>query len=142
MALTLTLRANLEDIARASQWLAQSGEQLGVPEGQVRRLDQCLDELLANIVHHGGPQAAASDVRLKLEVGEIDAQKREAILTVEDGGPPFNPLMHQTKALPEDLLDAEPGGLGIMMVRQFSDRLDYLYENHRNRLDVTVGWAV
>jgi anti-sigma regulatory factor (Ser/Thr protein kinase) len=60
MALNLTLRADLEDIARASQWLAQAGEQLGVPEGQVRRLDQCLDELLANIVHHGGEQAAAS----------------------------------------------------------------------------------
>jgi anti-sigma regulatory factor (Ser/Thr protein kinase) len=142
MALNLSIRADVEDIARASQWLAQAGAELGVPDSQVRRLDQCLDELLANVVHHGGAQAAASDVRLTLAVSDAAAPTREATLTVDDAGPAFDPTTHQTKALPEDLMDAEPGGLGIMMVREFSDRLVYRYVNGRNCLDVTVNWVV
>jgi serine/threonine-protein kinase RsbW len=141
MALNLSIKADVQDIARASEWLAHSGAQLGMPEAQVRRLDQCLDELLANVVHHGGALAAASDVHLTLAVSDAADLTREATLTVDDGGPPFDPTTHQTKALPEDLMDAEPGGLGIMMVREFSDRLAYHYENGRNRLDVTVSWA-
>ena len=141
MALSLSIKADVQEIARASQWLAQAGEALRVPEAQVRRLDQCLDELLANVVHHGGAQAAASDVLLTLTVSDAAAQTREATLTVDDGGPAFDPTTHQTKALPEDLMDAEPGGLGIMMVREFSDRLAYRYANGRNCLDVTVNWV-
>ena len=140
--MNLSIRADVEEIARASQWLAQAGAALSVPDAQVRRLDQCLDELLANVVHHGGAQAAASDVMLTLAVSDEAAQSRAATLTVDDSGPAFDPTTHQTKTLPEDLMDAEPGGLGIMMVRQFSDRLAYQYRNGRNRLEVTVTWAV
>jgi anti-sigma regulatory factor (Ser/Thr protein kinase) len=110
-----------------------------MPPEQIRRLDQCLDELLANVVHHGGEQAAASEVRLRLDVAQAGAQ-HEATMTLDDGGPPFDPLSHQTRPQPEDLDDMVPGGLGIMMVREFSDRLAYRYEEGRNRLDVTVAW--
>lgn len=139
MALNLSLRPEVEEIARAAEWLHASGETLGVPPDQIRRLDQCLDELLANVVHHGGAQAAASEVRLRLAVADAGAQ-REATLSVDDGGPPFNPLEHKPRPIDLELDELEPGGLGILMVREFSDRLAYRYQQGRNVLDVTVAW--
>jgi anti-sigma regulatory factor (Ser/Thr protein kinase) len=135
----LSIDADARGIGSASEWLGKTGQELGVPAEQVRRLELCLNEVLANIILHGGEAATASPVRLQFEVSSRP-HAHEASLTVSDAGIAFNPLAHQQKPRPETLAEAEPGGLGLLMMREFSDDLGYRNREGRNQTTFTVRW--
>ena len=136
----LAIRAVADDVRPASEWLAQTCETHGVPDTQILRLDLCLNEALANVIAHGGEQALANPVRLRLDVTR-GGPAHQAVVTVYDSGPPFDTTSVQPGALPLTLDDAEPGGLGLLMIRNLSDSLSYWYDNGHNELSFGVRWA-
>jgi anti-sigma regulatory factor (Ser/Thr protein kinase) len=136
----LSIRANPSDVAQASMWLERECHQRGVPAGQIVRLDLCLNEALANVILHGGEKALQAPVQLELTV-EKSSTRHHAILTVVDFGAAFYPEAYQLKPSPSSLVDAEPGGLGVRMMRSFSDGLDYLRHDQMNELKIMVHWA-
>lgn len=110
-----------------------------VPLEQVGRLDLCLNEALANVLAYGGADALTSKVQIQF--GTLsDASRPEAFVTVSDRGIAFDPLHAPLKPRPTSLETAEPGGHGLLMLRQFSDRLTYDYVDGRNRLTFAVSW--
>jgi len=135
----LTIKADAERVRDASMWLAQSGTEFGVPEEELNRLDLCLNEALANIISHGNPAALTCPIHILLDVRrENDAC--EATATVSDAGPAFDTSSATIKPRPQTLADAEPGGLGLLMIRSFSDKLAYSYSHGRNHLSFSVRW--
>lgn len=139
-AAELAIRAVADDVRPASGWLAHTCETHGVPDTQILRLDLCLNEALANVIAHGGERALANPVRLRLDVTR-DALMHLAVVTVCDSGPPFDTASVQPGALPLTLDDAEPGGLGLLMIRNLSDTLSYGYHNGHNELSFGVRWT-
>jgi anti-sigma regulatory factor (Ser/Thr protein kinase) len=133
------VRASEDDVRLASEWLEQACGELDVPAEQVLRLDLCLNEVLANIIAHGGPSARAAPVILSLDAGS-DGGESYATLSLADAGTPFNPLMVNARPQARTLADATPGGLGLTMIANYSDRLDYAFRDGRNHLDLTVRW--
>lgn len=136
----LSVGADAEEAGRASAWLETVCLERGVPAEQIRRLDLCLNEALANIIAHGGPAARSSPVQLVFRVCR-HADINEVALTVSDSGAAFDPLAHQSGPRPQTLAEAEPGGLGLIMMRNFSDALSYRYSEGRNQLTFSVRWA-
>jgi serine/threonine-protein kinase RsbW len=137
----LTIRADMWEARRASSWLESAALAQNVPREQVVRLDHCLDEVLANVIRHGGPTALASPVHLQFGVrrgsGECTAE-----LSVSDAGVAFDPSTFAAVAPhPASLVDARPGGLGLLLIRNFSDELSYRHGQGRNHLTITVNWA-
>jgi len=105
------------------------------------RLDHCLDEALANVIRHGGPAALSSPVHLQFGVRR-GAGACTAELSVSDGGVPFDPSTREDFAPHStSLADAVPGGLGLRLIRNFSDNLSYHHSQGRNHLTITVGWV-
>ena len=105
------------------------------------RLDHCLDEALANVIRHGGPNALASPVHLQFRVRR-GAGACTAELSVSDAGLAFDPSAHTIAAPhPASLVDATPGGLGLLLIRNFSDDLSYRHTDGRNHLTITVSWV-
>jgi len=100
----------------------------------------CVTEALANVIAHGGEGTASSPIHLQLDVRKSE-HGGEAAVTVSDGGVAFDPLKAQPKRVPRTLDEAEPGGLGIAMLRKFADALDYAYREGRNHLTIHVRWS-
>ncbi len=136
----LSISADTGEIRRASAWLEKVGREQGVPADPISRLDLCLNETLANIIAHGGPEARSSPIRLELQA-RIEPGTREAVLTISDSGVAFDPLAHKPSRAPKTLSETEPGGLGIVMMHGYSDAIQYRYECGRNRLAFKVVWA-
>ena len=61
-------------------------------------------------------------------------------VTVSDGGARYDPLSAPVRPRPRTLSEAEPGGLGLIMLRQFADALDYSYSEGQNHLTICVRW--
>lgn len=103
-------------------WLHEAG----APARDIPRLMIVFDELLSNILRHGG---GTIDVTISLADGAIRA-------AITDDGPPFNPLARAAPDIDLDIDDRAIGGLGIHLVREMMDEVGYAYHDGRNRLTI------
>jgi serine/threonine-protein kinase RsbW len=138
----LTIRAETGDARRASVWLQSAAHAEAVPPEHIVRLDHCLDEALANVIAHGGPGALASPVRLQFGLRRSQGMCT-AELSVADAGVAFDPANAHPEARPKpaSLAEATPGGLGLLMIREFADDLSYRRSEGRNHLTIAVSWT-
>jgi anti-sigma regulatory factor (Ser/Thr protein kinase) len=122
-------------------WLETAAAGEGVPADQIVRLDQCLDEALANVINHGGAHAA-SMILLQLVVHRA-ARPCTAELVIVDEGKPFDASAMAGAPRPKaaSLAEANLGGLGLAMMRSFSDELRYHRHEGRNHLTICVRWT-
>lgn len=138
----LTIRADSREARRASAWLESAAARENVPSEQIVRLDHCLDEALANVISHGGADAVSATVVLQLGIhrgrGICTAE-----LSIVDEGLPFDPsvLPGAPTPKPASLAEASIGGLGLAMIRSFSDELRYHRKDARNHLTISVSWT-
>lgn len=131
--------AERSSVAGASQWLQDICREGGVPQEALDRLDICLNEVMANIVSHGGTGVKSHPLRLELVFREFDSSPA-ADLTISDAGVVFDPTVTRLRPLSASLEEAQPGGLGIIMLRDNADALDYQHINGLNRLTISVRW--
>ena len=136
----LTIDANGAEVRRASEWLDTTCRQRDVPQPLAERLVICLNEVLANIINHGGRTALSVPVRLLLEV-RLDQDCSKASVTVSDAGMAFDPLSVPKRVAPKTLAEATPGGLGLVMIRRCADWLDYRHADGRNHLTFGARWS-
>ncbi len=117
----LTIGASGAEVRRASEWLSATCVRREIPSVQAQQLEICLNEVLANVLDHGGSAASAVPILLQLEVrSAAEAEADEARVTVSDASLAFNPLTVQVPPRAHTLADARAGGLGLTMIRRCS----------------------
>ena len=134
-----SIRVDSGEAWRASTWLGAAAAAHGVPAETLSRLDVCVTEAVANAIDHGGAGTGASPIHLRLEV-QRNGNGGEAAVTISDAGNRYDPLAATPRARPRTLAEAEPGGLGLTMLRRFADALDYSYREGKNHLTIRVRW--
>lgn len=91
-----------------------------------------VEELVVNIVNYAYGDGGDGPLRI-----ELDSDNKSLTLTIADNGTPFNPLEHAT---PDTTLSAEErsiGGLGIYLVREMMDSVDYKRVDGSNVITAT-----
>ena len=135
----LIIGASGAEVRRASAWLSATCVQRGIPSVQAQRLEICLNEVLANVLEHGGGAATAAPILLQLEV-QSAADAGEARVTVCDAGFAFNPLSVKMPPRANTLAEARARGMGVTMIRHCSDSLDYRRESGHNHFTFGTRW--
>jgi len=133
----LTLRSQLEDLARVWPWIDALAAEYGIPADTRFKIDLCLEEALSNIVRHGyggEPDHAITVV--------FDPEGESGLtFIVEDNAPPFSPLAEpgppHPRAAPTSIDRIEPGGNGLRLLRKFAGSLSYERLPGRNRLTIS-----
>ena len=90
-----------------------------------------LDEVLANIVHHGLRDVAGT---IELTIGREDGQ---VVAHVADTAAPFDPLLVPAPDTTLPMEKRKIGGLGIALVRALTDEVSYDRRDGRNHLTLT-----
>lgn len=106
-------------------------EQIDEPARQDLRL--IVEEACVNVMHHAYPAGQGGPMALEVRIVR-DGGPRRVVLSFEDQGRPFDPL---SVAPVDTRVAAEaraPGGLGVHLIRQLSDRQHY--ERHPLRGNV------
>jgi serine/threonine-protein kinase RsbW len=134
---TLAIAASGDEVRRACEWLTAALRQRDVPQPQVERLELALHEVLANVLDHGGSTARAEPIHIEVRA---KATTGEARVEVRDAGIPFDPTTAPEYIPPKTLAEARPGGLGLPLIRRFSDWMSYRREGGRNHFMFGARW--
>ena len=122
--------ASKEHYKEFYQWLHQICADWNVSEELTNKIDMCGEEIYANIAFYAYEQ---SEGEIKVS---IQKENNEITLKFEDSGVPYNPL---EKPDPDITLPPEQrplGGLGIFMVKEMADEIQYEYLNESNILSL------
>ena len=95
------------------------------------RLCLLLEEMFINVATYAYPEGTCGWVDVT-----FGCREQHVIITIEDEGAPFDPVARQLPDLTVGVDEREIGGLGIVLIRELADKVDYRYANGRNRLQV------
>ncbi len=126
---TLTLHNDVQEIPRLATFIEEIAENHAIDMATSMNLNLAMEEAVVNVMNYAYPKESVNNIDITAEVDD-----EEIAFSIADSGIPFDPTQ---KGEPDLTLDAEDrpiGGLGIHLVRQLMDTLDYRYENGHNIL--------
>jgi len=131
----LILGADFSEMDKVHPWLMEAAEKHSIPDGTVNYLNLCLEEMVLNIMKYGYEDETLKDIEPKITVS-MEWNGEQATLCIEDNAKAFNPLEHESRPTPTTLEETRIGGLGIELVKNFSESISYQRKNDLNHLTV------
>ena len=118
---SITVKPELDELYTLNEFIS---DELGMENLQVNLI---VEEIFVNIVNYS-----------KTEFIIVNAEYIEPTLTLEfiDNGIEFNPLLKEDIDIPNDIDEAQIGGLGIFLTKELADELDYHYTDGENHLEI------
>ena len=126
-SLTLQLENQLEEIDRVNREVATYLEDLGLETKVRRQLSVVFDELLSNIISY----AFEDDDKHLIDISVAVAGQR-LVISISDDGIPFNAFSQEVPDTDLPLEDRTEGGLGIHIVHNLMDEINYQRAIGRN----------
>ena len=127
-----TLQNRPEEIPKIQSWVAKYASEQGLPAEVRRALDLALLEWVTNVVSYAHDAGGEHRIRFRFH-HESDCVRVE----IEDEGRPFDPLSLPPVDITRPLEERPVGGLGIHMIRNLMDTVEYRREGNRNIVTLT-----
>jgi len=124
----LTLPGTREALRQVADAFDAFGLEHGLPEDLVHSVQIALDELVSNTVRHGYEILGTTgeiEVSFLLRSGMLE-------LDIIDDAPAFNPLAAPEPDLSLPIEERPIGGLGLLLVRELMDRVEYERRDDKN----------
>jgi sigma-B regulation protein RsbU (phosphoserine phosphatase) len=124
------IEAATEKLDEVINFVAAELEKVGFPPDIKTSMCIAVEEIFVNI----------ADYAYKPGNGNVDisiSTKEKIIIRFEDTGHPYNPLDQRSPDLDKPLNEREIGGLGVYMVRNIMDDVEYSYIENKNILVLT-----
>lgn len=125
----LEIKNQPQELARLAGWLNWLDMDLGLSHRCLFRLELAAEEAVTNVLEYAYPSGEDHSITIRL------CQEGHSItLEIQDEGQAYNPLAVPEKVFATTLQEAEIGGLGIALIRNYTDSLHYRRENQKNIL--------
>jgi len=127
--LSLVLRNDLSELERLAQAVSAWCQKSYVIADVEYQLNLALDEIVSNVIRHGWKDEGEHQLFV-----QVSRTENELTVEVEDYAVPFNPLEAPVPDITKPLEERPVGGLGIHLVRQIMDGLEYRRHAGKNLL--------
>ncbi|MDR0968638.1 MAG: ATP-binding protein [Holosporaceae bacterium] len=128
------IKNNIEEISRICDIVRNFCVQNGVSDEKYHDVVLILDELITNIISYAYPDGGERFFDLSLEKND-----QYIVMNVIDDGIPFDPSSQADPDVDSSIEERQLGGLGIFMVKQLSEVIEYSRVDDQNRLCVKVA---
>ncbi len=125
----LVLRNDLDEIRALRAFVADFCAEAGLASGVSHEITLVLEELAADVINHGFDPGTDQSLRATLT---LDGDR--IVLLLEDDGRAFDPLDAPRPVLDGDAGMRPIGGLGVHLVENLVDGIDYARDGGRNRV--------
>lgn len=124
---TISIRNDLHEIQRVGHMIHAFVVNHHLPLSLVMDFTLASDELLTNVISYGYDDEQEHNIHL-----QIKCDASALVLRIEDDGRAYNPFSAPTPNLTTELLDRPVGGLGIYLVGQLMDQMEYERKLNKN----------
>jgi len=126
---SLILPNDIETIPQLNEFIDIAAEEIGLDMSLTMSLNLAIEEAVVNVMQYAYPKDTKGDVEIR-----VMADDKWLTFVIVDSGVEFDPT---TMGDADTTLSAEErpiGGLGIFLVRQLMDIIEYKRENGKNIL--------
>jgi serine/threonine-protein kinase RsbW len=137
--LTLLMQNQVNELVELTQKAEVFLQSQQLPVEIIYKVNLILEEALTNIIKYAYKDTLKHDIRIEMTLNE-----HELIIEFQDDGEEFDPISAPPPK-PQDSISESPiGGLGIHLVRQMADSVEYQRHQGRNvlRALIKLGPAV
>ena len=131
----IKIKNNVDEIARLCDEVKKFCDDNGVSEDKYHDIVLILDELATNVINYAYPDGGTHTFTLDLHK---DGDER-IVMKLSDDGIPFDPLARDNPDTESSLEEREIGSLGIFIVKQLSEVVEYSRVDDKNHLIVIVS---
>ena len=128
----ITVDATLENLEVVQNFVNEELELQGCSMKVMMQIEIAVEEIFVNIVHYAyNPQVGKATVRC-----EVTDNPMQVIIQFLDSGIPFDPMAKEDADITLSAEERNIGGLGIYMVKQSMDEVNYEYKDGKNVLTI------
>lgn len=132
MEKTLVLQNEIPEISKLALFIDELGEELGLSPELVFNLNLVLEEAVSNIILYAYPKGEHENISLTAKKTE-----NQLLFVLTDTGKEFDPTQMPDADVNLAAEDRQIGGLGIFLIRQIMNQVEYQRIDGRNVL--TLG---
>ncbi len=123
------LKNELDEIQTLAEAIKMFAETHNIPDRIAFQVNLSLDELLTNTISYGFPEGGEHVISVRIAFqGEV------LVIETRDDGLAFNPLENAEPDTSQGIEERSIGGLGIHLVRNLMDEIEYRREENQNIL--------
>ena len=129
---SITVPAKIESLDEVNAFVCRRLETRDCSEKIQYQLRLAIEEIFVNIASYAyHPKDGEAEVRC-----EVLEDPLRVVIQFLDSGMPFDPLAQEDADISEEALMGREGGLGILLVKNTMDDVQYTYENGKNILTI------
>lgn len=117
---SLTLTNDLSRIPRLNTFIEEVCESNGFDMSTTMQLNLAIEEAVVNVMNYAYPEGTKGDITI-----EALSDGKELTVRITDTGKPFDPTAKPEVDITLSAEDRAIGGLGIHLIRQITDRINY-----------------
>ncbi|MXY67750.1 MAG: ATP-binding protein [Acidobacteriia bacterium] len=127
--LSLNLESSLDALGEIERALTEFGAEHEWPDDLLFHVQLTLDELATNVINHGyGAGGHSFQITIKSNPEAVQIE-------LVDEARPFDPLQDAPQpAIDAGVHERKVGGLGVYIVKELMDEMEYRREDGKNRL--------
>ena len=117
---SLMLPNDIETIPELNAFIDQAAEEAQLPPDFTMSLNLAVEEAVVNVMYYAYPRGTHGDVNIDLSVTD-----QQLIIAIIDQGKPFDPTSQPEADTSLSTEERPIGGLGIFLLRQLMDSINY-----------------
>ncbi len=137
---TILLTNKLSEVTKLRQFMEGAGKEFGIPDDVQLSLNLAVEEAVVNVINYAYPDDTTGEIELSVTSAPApdSSDSAKAIrFTLKDKGKPFNPTAQAEADTISGLEERQIGGLGIHLIRNIMDQMEYRREADSNVLIMT-----
>ena len=129
---TLLINNDVKDVSKFSTFMKSIMEKLDIEKSLARKLRLAVEEAIVNVVDYAYPVGQKGKIEVQVM---SDGKILKTVIT--DSGAAFDPTVIEKADTTQSVEERQVGGLGILLVRELMDTINYERINNQNILTLT-----
>lgn len=125
----LILKNEISEISKLATFIDEVGEEMSLSPELIFNLNLVLEEAVSNVILYAYPKEEHQEISLS-----VQKKGNSIILILTDSGMEFDPTLIPDADITLSAEERQIGGLGIFLIRQIMNKVEYQRINGQNVL--------
>ena len=129
---SIILHNDIQEVPLMTEFVEKTAEQANLDPSVTMTLTLAIEEAVANIMKYAYPEGEVGSIEINAIINDGSLS-----FTIKDSGTPFDPTQVKKADITLSAEDREIGGLGIHLIRNIMDTVEYHHTSDQNILTLT-----